>query len=498
MLRSTTAWAAVGAVAVLMLSGCRFFGIDNRPDIRYVTESQRKEVSEPMYSMPVPGTGLFKQWPMRLGPEYGYAPWERRPSGVRPAVDGTAAAGPPMTGSANASSSASPNGVAIAASSDAADSTKPSSRATPRLPGGELATAATVAPEAVGSGSATAGEPTHLVADDFDVPVAARGALDFRTPAVARGEAAVSAPATSALVTSAPARAAASMVARAPAATTATRPPLEADLPWRATGDEAEVTAAANDAAGSAMPSGSGVSLQQPGVFSARKVVAAAAPQAETRTATTSPRNVLRDEAVRPASAEMPVSLGKATLPNTISPTNGAPPSSARGAAAARVPRELVPPGDFGYDGDLGGEFGGDARAVRGAPASDASRATMGGAASREAAAEEVYASPYARQPVAAPRSAAGVEMVGTPRSEPGPRVVRPAVEVDDEEPVFVTATDMSDEDVPVAREYANPYYRPSDAAPGNVAGDAGRAGSGAAGGGVLGELEAVKQSILR
>jgi hypothetical protein len=82
------------AAAVLMwpLAGCRFFGIDNRPDIEYATVTERRPVKEPMYQRQVPGTNLVKRWPARRGLAYGYAPWENKQDAVMVAQQGPGAA----------------------------------------------------------------------------------------------------------------------------------------------------------------------------------------------------------------------------------------------------------------------------------------------------------------------------------------------------------------------------------------------------------------------
>jgi hypothetical protein len=70
--------AALCALAIATASGCSFFGIDTREGIEYVTLKDRSTPSEAMYRERVAGTNLYKQWPVRYGLDYGYAPWDRK------------------------------------------------------------------------------------------------------------------------------------------------------------------------------------------------------------------------------------------------------------------------------------------------------------------------------------------------------------------------------------------------------------------------------------
>ena len=90
MLRSIRLGLAA-AFLMLPLAGCRFFGIDNRPDIEYATITERRPVKEPMYQRQVPGTNLVKRWPARRGLTYGYAPWENKQDAVMVAQQGQGA-----------------------------------------------------------------------------------------------------------------------------------------------------------------------------------------------------------------------------------------------------------------------------------------------------------------------------------------------------------------------------------------------------------------------
>jgi hypothetical protein len=74
----------LAGLSLFVVAGCSVFGIDARPGIEYVTPRENQTAAEPMYTRPVPGTTLIKRWPKRLGEEYGYAPWERKPA-PRPA-----------------------------------------------------------------------------------------------------------------------------------------------------------------------------------------------------------------------------------------------------------------------------------------------------------------------------------------------------------------------------------------------------------------------------
>ncbi|MEX2185786.1 MAG: hypothetical protein WD875_03285 [Pirellulales bacterium] len=497
MPRKTTAWAATCAAALLALSGCRFFGIDTRPDIRYVTEGQRKNVDEPMFSMPVAGTGLFKQWPMRLGAEYGYAPWEKKPSGASPA-DGEVAAR--KTAAANATSHPSATtgqaagGNAIAANAAVATkAAKPSHRATPRLADGEVADELIVtagdSDDAIDA-SRVATNRAHVVADDFDLPAAARGTLDFRSP---------STPSASASTTSAiaplggePSRVAAAVVSRAGVAAATTRPPREEFLPWRPTGDELSDEAddrTAGGATAAATDSVSSIGLQQPGVFSARKAVAVAAPRSQPysqpRAVTTSSRNMLRDEAVQPAAAVMPIEQ----------------PRAAPLGAPARLPAELIPPNDDSLNDDSmednisGNSAGGVSRELpRDMPFRPSHRA----------------AANWSNERAMHSYSVTGERSMAARNAQP--TVVGPTANYTSNydydagsEPVFVTASDMGDEGVAVAREYSNRYAQASGtSAYGSTASRPSMSGKGEgqktfreSNAGVLSELEAAKRNIL-
>jgi hypothetical protein len=81
-------FGCAAAILMLPLFGCRFFGIDNRPDIEYATITERRPVKEPMYQRQVPGTNLVKRWPARRGLAYGYAPWENKQDAVMVAQQG--------------------------------------------------------------------------------------------------------------------------------------------------------------------------------------------------------------------------------------------------------------------------------------------------------------------------------------------------------------------------------------------------------------------------
>jgi hypothetical protein len=85
-----------------LLIGCNKLGIDTRPEIEYVTLKQNQSAIEPMYFRPVQGTSLVKRWPKRLGQAYGYAPWEKPPSGM------TAAPGDPNDAAKVASNAPTP------------------------------------------------------------------------------------------------------------------------------------------------------------------------------------------------------------------------------------------------------------------------------------------------------------------------------------------------------------------------------------------------------
>jgi hypothetical protein len=80
----TRRWYLAICAAVMLCGGCQFLGIDRREDISYVTEGERKKVVEPMYSVKVEGTNLYKQWPVRRGLDYGTAPWEKKKNGDQP------------------------------------------------------------------------------------------------------------------------------------------------------------------------------------------------------------------------------------------------------------------------------------------------------------------------------------------------------------------------------------------------------------------------------
>jgi hypothetical protein len=517
MPRKSTAWAALIAAALFGLTGCQFFGIDTRPDIRYVTEKQRKDVKEPMYSMAVPGTGLFKQWPMRLGPDYGYAPWEKKPGTVGPdgkVVGGTAIAANGPTGGAPGANVPSGNATAAAKTPAGVElttptksGTKPSLRATPRMADGDLATAQGAAVNSQASaellaaaeeyGFATGGPETHAAAANQAEVASSQEAPQFRPP----------------MKTSAPAAAAAT-TAKARGTLRSQLPPTEPNLQWQppheeaSTAPTAEQFAAAEDpAAGDApvvdlyasddaeatdhaadetLSAGSSITLQQPASFAARK--------AAVKTAAKKP-NVVRDKAVRPAGAELPV-----TVPTAAPRT---PQRVTR--ADIRVPEELgselVPPTEDPLD-DMANKLT-DVEAERQGPGS------RGQGAGIVAAESFVSGREYAEPVNAAPESEesvyngsrylqahAGEQELATPgyrgshgaaalpqRSATGPTmppVARPsaagaerysndAVAAESDEPVFVTASDMGDDDVRVAsstpRTYENPYVRTEQAA---------------------------------
>jgi hypothetical protein len=79
MLRPRFATLAATAALLSTLSGCHWFGIDNRPGVEYVTLNEKRVPKEPMYERRVAGTNLVKRWPKSHGIDYGYAPWERKP-----------------------------------------------------------------------------------------------------------------------------------------------------------------------------------------------------------------------------------------------------------------------------------------------------------------------------------------------------------------------------------------------------------------------------------
>lgn len=489
MPRKSTAWAAVCAAALLGLAGCQFFGIDTRPDIRYVTEKQRKDVKEPMYSMAVPGTGLFKQWPMRLGPEYGYAPWEKKPGTIGPdgkVVGGTAIAANGPTGAApganvpsgNATAAAkTPAGVELTTPTKAG--TKPSLRATPRMADGDLATTQGAAVNSQASaellaaaeeyGFATGAPEMHATAEDRAVVAASQEAPQFRPP----------------MKTSAPAAAAAT-TAKARGSARSQLPPAEPNLQWQPpheeasdgasaeqyaaaedltaseSADEAPVvdlyasdeTAATHYAARETPAASPGIVLQQPASFAARKSVAKSVARKP---------NVVRDTAVRPAGAELPLAVPRATprTPRLVT------------RADIRVPEELgselIPPTDDPLD-DMANKLT-DVEAERQGPGVGGQE--PGIAAAKSFVSERDYAEQEApryhghRGATLPQRSAAGPTMppVARPSAAGAERYSNDAVAAEWEEPVFVTASDLGDDDVPVAssmpRAYENPYVRP-------------------------------------
>lgn len=507
MPRKLTASAATCAAALVLLSGCQFFGIDTRPDIRYVTEKERKNVTEPMYSMPVAGTNLFKQWPMRLGPDYGTPPWEKKRNGAvaanAPTTNGAPAQGAAAAATtqilpdnansieAPASASAAPNkAIALAAAAKAAANkpasatAKPSHRATPRLASGDLAES-TASP-------ATANEPwnaernaaTHgdgiVVTDDLDVPFAARGDLEFRSPSASAAPLAQP-------------KAAAALVAPAGSAARKTRPPVEEDLAWGGaasddSGEDAIADADSNAAiARPAPPSASGITLQQPGAFAARKV-ATASPRRSPNRAATARNNVLRDEAVRPANAELPVTRPAGSRP--LAPRASVPRSS-----AAAIEGELIPPAaDDLADDPLANLPEGltDAEANRTSPRTSARPA---------------------------PRIVAPAKMAAEPtRVDERQGAYRPQSD-DGGDTVFVTASDMAGDELPYGdaapqnspsrnyaepdqrasppRVYTNPYFTAEespDASPAEVGGSFDRSETTDK----LSELEAAKRRILQ
>jgi hypothetical protein len=445
MLRTSTAWAASCAAVLLTFSGCRFFGIDNRPDIRYVTENERKEVAEPMYSMAVPGTRLFKQWPMRHGPDYGYAPWEKKQGVVManapadPATNAAATSGAntenksagvaaqeaPATPANNAAANATPAAnakpapnkammIAEAAAKSAAKTGKPSGRATPRLPG-ELPEDSTMAASEAWSGSRNhAGDGAVAVADDFDVPVAARGELEFREPGTATSG-------------QTQPQAANALVARTAASGSVARPPVDKNLPWRDTNETFAAESPAEDSQGdlyasqderaATMATASNIGLQQPGSFAARKPVAANPRTQPKRTAAIN--NVLRDEGVRPASANMPITAPQ-KAPRTVLPAADFLPGD-----PTSVHEELVPPSEE--------VLSADPLARLPAGMSD----------------EEVVREEPAKTPTMPSRSRVVAPPVMMDHYESGAErsgAYRPAKEQAAEDEVFVTASDMSDE----------------------------------------------------
>lgn len=156
-MRLRSLYLSLCAIVVVAASGCQFLGIDNRPEIRYVTEKERKRVEEPMYSKKVPGVNMYKQWPVRLGPEYGIAPWEKKnatalaanqpaanqpPTAPQPQTPPTRPAHPPIvtppgaTVAATDTPSGTPGrGIPPNAPVRATASTRPSQAQQPRLPG---------------------------------------------------------------------------------------------------------------------------------------------------------------------------------------------------------------------------------------------------------------------------------------------------------------------------------------------------------------------------
>ena len=92
MTRLMRAALLVGCTAIIFLTGCRFFGIDNRPGIIYLHEKKyhKADYKEEMFVRPMLGTDFLKLWPQRLGRAYGYASWEREQAiadGVLPPDD---------------------------------------------------------------------------------------------------------------------------------------------------------------------------------------------------------------------------------------------------------------------------------------------------------------------------------------------------------------------------------------------------------------------------
>src|SRR5689334_8960091 len=83
------------AIVASGLSGCHFFGIDTRPDIEWLTVSEKRPVKEPMFQRQIPNTNLVKRWPARRGVEYGYAPWEKKTDAMVVSQEGTMAAAVP-------------------------------------------------------------------------------------------------------------------------------------------------------------------------------------------------------------------------------------------------------------------------------------------------------------------------------------------------------------------------------------------------------------------
>jgi hypothetical protein len=475
MLRTSTAWAASCAALLLTLSGCRFFGIDNRPDIRYVTEKERKEVKEPMYSMSVPGTRLFKQWPMRHGPDYGYAPWEKKQGVVManapgdPATNAAAATGanaenkpagvaaqnsaatPESNEAAHASpaattkaaaNKAAPNKAMVMAEAAAKSATKPgkpSGRATPRLPGELSEDDAMAAHEAWSGSRVHAGDGAVAVADDFDVPVAARGDLEFRSPGMAAPE------------QSQP-KAANALVARSATTGRTARPPVDKNLAWRDTNEAAEAATAelpaeemegdlhvSQDERGATMATASDIGLQQPGGFAARKPVAAKPRTQPKRVAMSN--NVLRDEAVRPASATKPITVPK-KAPRTVLPAADFTPGD-----SSSVHEELVPPSEEALSADP----------LERLPA---------GMSDEEIIHEEPATTPamptrprLVAPPVRMDHYESGAKRAGA---------YQPASEPAADEDVFVTASDMSDQ-LPygdAAASSAPPYSSSQDGSP--------------------------------
>ncbi len=279
-------------------------------------------------------------------------------------------------------------------------------------------------------------------------------------------------------------------------------PPAAEDLPWRpayeetsgdATGEQvatadglttneganevpavdlyASDDAGATDYAAQESPAtSSGITLQQPASFAARKTVA-------------KKPNTMRDKAVRPAGAELPAAAPK--KPRRVT------------RADIRVPEELgselVPPTDDPLD-DMANKLS-DIEAVR--PEAQVSGVSGQGAGIDEEASsasqreyaeaetdETVYAGSRYLQPHAGEQELAasgyvgdrGREMPGQFVAAPAAAMARPltagrgqygndAVAEGSDEPVFVTASDMGDEDVPVAssraRVYENPYAEP-------------------------------------
>lgn len=523
MPRKSTAWAASCAAALVLLSGCQFFGIDTRPDIRYVTEKERKNVAEPMYSMPVAGTNLFKQWPMRLGADYGFAPWEKKrgaavaanaPATAGVSAQGALAAATTQTPSASANPSdtappatAAPNkAIALAeaakaaANKPASATAKPSNRATPRLASGDLAESAASPATASESWNAernAAHGDGIVVVDDLDVPVAARGDLEFRAP----GEEAVPV---------AQPQAAAASVARSRSAARTPRPPVDEDLAWGGThaedsGDDAIADAESHAAlARSAPPSASGVALQQPGAFAARKV-ATTSPRRPMKRAAPTTGNVLRDEAVRPATAEFPATrpatrteMRPANAARTYASPMGRLHAPAAAVDGADVGDELVPP--------AGDELADDPLANLPAGLSDV----------------EAMHAPPKNSARPAPRIVAPPMMKAEPtRLEPRKGAYRPTGDGGGDgggdEPVFVTASDMGGDELPYAdassqhaparsaaeaserespaRAYANPYFTesaPAESTQADAAFDRGETTD------KLSELEAAKRRILQ